>query len=187
MSKEFKGGPRVRAFGKTRQSWRKLEGTQIERIVKTDLLKVLPLGFECHVNPNEGIDLYLTDGTILNVEVKSAKAKTYEKRGTKFTARTGRFTIKKDDYLHSDFFAFVVKQIDPETLVWTKQYKIYYVRTIDIQEYIKKRNLYGHKQVKLSVNTIKRLSKLNVELLSLLIPQKSILEKLKEEEKRWKE
>jgi hypothetical protein len=167
-------GAKVKSHGKSRQRWRKLEGSQAERIIETELLQMLPIGYRSIINPNEGIDIFLVNRHILNVEVKSAKAKTYEKvKGEKkVIERMGRFTLKESDYLTADFFAFVIKEVDPKTLRWTKRYKVKYVRTRDIQEYLKKRGLFGKTQVKLSIKTVMALPDLSVEVLGELIGER---------------
>lgn len=136
-----------------KQGRRKREGNIAEDLVRKKIHEILPSNYKSTINRNDGIDLFIRDGQILNVEVKSAKEKTFykDKKGN-YRKRTGRFLIKKDDYLHSDFFGFVIKKIN-EKGKWNKEYKIRFVDSKIIKKHIKDRNLLN-RNVKISVNQI---------------------------------
>lgn len=151
------------------QSRRKQEGTELERVVRSDLIEVFPKDYQISINENEGIDLYIYDGRILNVEVKSARELTREKRGDVIIKRTGRFTLKKGDYLHSDFIAFVIKKTNPETLKWNKQYEIFYVDGNEVKDFLKTRDIFSKEQVKISVMQVQQFKHLTRDELSRLV------------------
>jgi len=147
------------------QSTKRSEGNKVEKMVKQDILKKLSEEYKISINSLEGVDLYIKNGHIYNVEVKSAREKQYEKRKkdgqTYLGTRTGRFVLKKQDADHSDFFAFAVKKVD-ENLKWNQNIKIYYVDSKIVRDYLMKKFLYGKDNVKISINDVKKFPEFDI-------------------------
>lgn len=143
-----------------RQARRKEHGTRIEHIVAEDIQKFSKRYHNISINTREGIDVFLRNGIRLDVEVKSANAKTlYKDKHGNYKFRTGRFLIKMYDYINADLFAFVIKEVDQKGK-WTGNVDINYVKAETIRRYLKDRNLYKkRKDVKIGINTINNLQK----------------------------
>lgn len=143
-------------FAKTpeTQSQRKKEGLVVEEFARDDLLGKIPKEFQITINPNEGIDLYLHDGIILNVEVKGANRFEHAPKN-KTGKTTGRFTIKALDYTTSDFFAFLVKEVDDD-FQWKmdEPRKFIYVGSDTFREFLIKRHKRIHKKQDLTEKEI---------------------------------
>ena len=145
-----------------RQGRRKREGNIAEDIIRKKIHEILPFNYKSTINRNDGIDLYIRNGQVLNVEVKSAKEKTlYKDKKGEYRKRMGRFLIKKDDYQHADFFGFVVKKVDDKAK-WTREYETKFVDVKIIRKYAKDRNLSG-KQLKISINQINKMPSMNLK------------------------
>ena len=139
-----------------KQGRRKREGNIAEDIIRAKIHEILPSEYKSTINRNDGIDLFVRNGQILNVEVKSAKEKTFykDKKGN-YRKRTGRFLIKKDDYIHADFFGLVIKKVDKKAK-WTGEHEIKFVDSKVIKKHIKNKNLLG-RNVKISVSQIREM------------------------------
>ena len=143
-----------------RQGIRKREGNIAEDIIRKKIHEILPSNYRSTINRNDGIDLFIRNGQILNVEVKSAKEKTlYKDKKGNYRRRAGRFLIKKDDYLNADFFGFVIKKVDKDDkkAKWNGEYEIRFVDSKVIKKHIKSKNLLG-RNVKLGVSLIREMT-----------------------------
>ena len=143
------------------QGLRKSEGSEAENIVRDILKQHLPRHYSISINRNKGIDLYVTDGKIFNVEVKSAKEKIFQNRKGKRAPRVGTFQLKPEDYQHADFFGFVIKKVD-DRLSWTGKTDVIFVDRKNIVKYIKQKNKFG-KPVKISIRQLEKIPKMRVE------------------------
>jgi len=142
-----------------RQARRKIEGNIAEDIIRKKIHSVLPSNYKSSINRSKGIDIFIRNGQILNVEVKSAKEKTlYKDKKGNYRRRTGRFLIKKNDYLDSDFFGFVIKKVnkDDKKAKWNGKYETKFVDSKVIKKHIKNRNLLN-RNVKLGVLLIREM------------------------------
>lgn len=146
----------------TMQGTRKLEGTKIERTIVQKLRKIFPkLIFT--LNTHEGIDIYVKDGNIYNLEVKSCKEYEITKdRHKNQRLRKGRFLLKREDWLNSDLFIFVIKKVDNDNN-WNKEIEIIYIDSNDIRKYIKARNLYKSANFKLSIQQLDNFTKVDIK------------------------
>jgi len=145
-----------------RQARRKIEGNIAENIIRAKIHDILPSHYKSTINRNDGIDLYIRNDQILNVEVKSAKEKTlYKDKKGNYQMRTGRFVIKKDDYMNSDFFGFVIKKVNKndKKAKWNGKYDIKFVDSKVIKKHVKDRNLLG-RNVKIGIKQINEMPKI---------------------------
>lgn len=115
------------------QRERKEIGTEIEHIIFDDIDNHIEIKLKGEVSSRDGIDIFLYDGGVLNIEVKSANA--FHVEGNR--VRRGRFIIKPDDLKDSNFFAFVEKPVDT-SYVWdrSKPLKIRYAKTENVARFI---------------------------------------------------
>jgi len=143
-----------------RQARRKVQGNIAENLVKKDLKKKMPSHFKLSINRNAGIDIFATNKSIYNVEVKSAKEKTLQKYGNVHRPRVGTFQIKPDDYLQSDFFGFVIKEVDKKTKVTGKN-RIQYVNSKNIRKFAKQKDKLS-KPIKISIHQLKKIPKMRL-------------------------
>lgn len=143
-----------------RQARRKVQGTIIERMVEKDILEHTHRNQKTKINTKEGIDIFVRNGVRLDVEVKSANAKTlYKDKYGNYKFRTGRFLLKINDYINADLFAFAIKEVN-EKGKWTGSIDINYIKAETICEYLKDRGLYKKREnVKIGINTIHNLPK----------------------------
>jgi len=121
----------------------------------------MPSHYNFSINRNEGIDIFARNSNIYNVEVKSAKEKTLQKRKGIYKPKMGTFQIKPDDCLHSDFFGFVIKKVDKSTK-WTGKSGIYYIDSKYVKKFAKERGKLG-KSFKISINQLKNMPKMKLE------------------------
>jgi len=144
------------------QGLRKVEGTIAEKLVKDELSEILGSRYEFSISSNKGIDIYGRDGQILNVEVKSAKEKTFYKYKGGHSTRSGRFVLKESDYLDSDFFGFVIKKVDSD-LKWTGKTRTVFVDTKEVQNFLKNNGKFRTcKSVKLTIKDVCNFPNLNL-------------------------
>jgi len=143
-----------------RQKRRKVQGNIAENLVKKDLKSYLPAHYSYSINRNVGIDIYAKDGQTLNIEVKSAKQKILQKKKNGYRQRVGTFQLKPDDYIHSDFFGFVIKEVD-EKAKWNGKTKIHYVDSRKIEEYVRRKGKLG-KPIKISIHQLKEIPKMRM-------------------------
>lgn len=141
-----------------RQGKRKTQGNMAEKLVRKKLKNILPEDHKISINKNAGVDLYVRNGKILNVEVKSAKEKILQKRKGEHRPKVGTFQLKANDCTDSDFFGFVIKKVDNRTK-WNGESEIVFVKSKEIEKYQKRRKKLG-KSDKISIHQLKKLPEL---------------------------
>lgn len=155
------------------QGTRKIEGTKIERMVLKDLENIANPYHQFYINSHKGIDIYAKNGNTINIEVKSVKETIIERiKSGKDIIRSGRIWLKREDWINSDIFAFVIKKVN-ENNEWTGKVKIIYIDSNEVRKFIMEHNSYNKSSFKLNVNQIENFKKLDIKKLFSSNPKSS--------------